>query len=228
VELRLLFDTGAGQTLITPAAAARLGCQPFGHSGGLRMTGERVDFRRCRIGPLELGGRQLGGDEIAVWDVGSVLPKELPPIDGVLALDVLDEQPFTLDLASRALTLETAPSFESRIAGMRPVRARVATGVSGGELTLFVHGGLDQPGWFLFDSGNLDLTLAAPHMLQAAVPQEETETVIELSGLARLRAPLRVRDIIYDGALSESLLRGWIWSFRLASAELWAAPAAGP
>jgi predicted aspartyl protease len=115
--LRLLLDTGGGQTLITPQVAERLGCTPRGRSVGLRMTGERVEFRRCDAAPLEIGGRRLHGSEVAVWDVMAVLPKEVPPLDGVLALDRLAEQPFTLDLSGRTLTLESGASLERRVAG---------------------------------------------------------------------------------------------------------------
>jgi predicted aspartyl protease len=223
--LRLLLDTGGGQTLITPRVAERLGCTPHGRSVGLRMTGERVEFRRCDAAPLEIGGRRLRGSEVAVWDVVSVLPKDVPPLDGVLALDRLAGQPFTLDLSGRTLTLESAASLDGRVAGMKRLEARVATGLSGADLTVFVHGVLGEAGWFLFDSANLDLTQLAPHMLASMGSTPPSSGLLTLDGLPSAEVPTRVREIIHDGVLAESFLSRWVWTFRLATGELWAAPA---
>lgn len=223
--LRLLLDTGGGQTLITPRVARRLGCTPSGRSVGMRMTGERVEFQRCDAVPLEIGGLRVGGSEIAVWDVMAVLPKDLPPLDGVLALDRLADQPFTLDLPGRTLTLESPASFDRRVVGMRRLEARIATGLSGGDLTVFVHGCLGRPGWFLFDSGNLDLTQVAPHMLPSPQATPGSSGVLTLYGLPPAEVPTRVREIVLDGVLAESFLSGWVWAFRLATGELWAGPA---
>jgi hypothetical protein len=226
-KLRLLLDTGGGQTLVTPRVALRLGCTPRGRTVGLRMTGERVEFARCDAVPLEIGGRRLPGSAVAVWDVMAVLPKDVPPLDGVLALDRLAGQPFTLDLSGRTLTLESAASLERRVPGLRRLEARVATGLSGADLTVFVHGVLGQPGWFLFDSGNLDLTQVAPHMLPATEGTPPSAGLLTLDGLPPVEVPTRVRDLLYDGVLAESFLSGWVWTLRLATAEVWAAAARG-
>jgi len=226
-KLTLLFDTGGGQTLITPSAAARIGCTPGGRRISFRMTGERVVLEQCDTSELEIGRHRFAKSGIAVWDVTAVLPKDLPPLDGVLALDTLAGQPFTLQLAARKLTLESARSLERRVATMTRVRARTATGLAGADLTLFVRGALDKPGWFLFDSGNLDVTYAAPHMVQrgVTVPSQLDSAALSLDGLPTRNVPVSVRDIIYDGALAEEFLRQWIWTFRLDSGELWAAKA---
>jgi len=223
-QLRLLLDTGGGQTLVTPQVAKRLGCSRHGRSVGLRMTGERVEFQLCDAIPLEIGGRRLRASPMAIWDVMAALPKELPPLDGVLALDRLADQPFTLDLAGLTLTLESPTSLERRVVGMKRLEARAATGLSGADLTVFLHGSLGQPGWFLFDSGNLDLTQVAPHMLPSS-GASPSSGVLTLDGLPSVEVATRVREILYDGVLSESFLRGWVWTFRLATGEVWAAAA---
>jgi hypothetical protein len=226
-KLTLLFDTGGGQTLITPRVAAKLGCTPHGRSVGLRMSGERVEFRHCESVTLEVGGRRFVRPQIAVWDVAAVLPKDFPPLDGVLALDTFADQPFTLSLAARTLTLESTETLERRIAGMRRVEARTATGLSGGDLTVFVRGALEEAGWFLFDSGNLDLVQAAPHMVHESgtVPRQLDAALLGLAGLPPVKVSVRIREIVHDGVLSESFLSEWIWTFRLATGELWAARA---
>jgi len=224
-KLTLLLDTGGGQTLITPSAAARIGCTPSGRSTSFRMTGERVVFERCDTCVLEIGGHSLAKSGIAVWDVMAVLPKGLPALDGVLALDAFAHQPFTLQLAARTLTLESARSLERRVATMTRVRARTATGLAGADLTVFVRGALDRAGWFLLDSGNLDLTCVAPHMVQrgVTVPSQLESVALSLDGFPTRNVPVSVREIIYDGVLAEDFLRQWTWTFRLASGEVWVA-----
>jgi hypothetical protein len=108
---------------------------------------------------------------------------------------------------------------------MKRLVARVATGLSGADLTVFVHGVLGQDGWFLFDSANLDLTLVAPHMLPSVGSAPPSSGLLALDGLPPLEVPTRVREIVHDGVLAESFLSGWVWTFRLATGDLWAAPA---
>jgi hypothetical protein len=228
-NLTFLLDTGGGQTLITPGLAATLGCIPHGRAVGFRMNGDRVEFKYCDRARLEIGGRAVERSPIAVWDVMSILPKDFPPLDGVLALDALADRAFSLDLANATLTLESTASLARRLPGTRKLTARVANGLSGAERTLFLRGALDEPGWFLFDSGNLDLVQATPHMLRATgpLPREVDAALLNIDGLPPAKSSLRVRDILYDGALSESFLRAWVWTFRLATGEVWAAPASG-
>jgi len=224
--LTFLVDTGGGQTLITPRVAAMVGCTPRGRSVGFRMNGDRVEFKHCESTRLEIGGRAIVRPGVAVWDVMSVLPEDLPTLDGVLALDAFEGLPVTLDLAGATLTLESPASLARRLQGTKKVTARVATGLSGAERTVFLRGSLDEPGWFLFDSANLDLVQAGPHMLGAVgpLPREVEAATLKIDGLPPTTSPLRVRDLIHDGALSETFLRAWVWTFDLARSEIWAAP----
>jgi hypothetical protein len=111
---------------------------------------------------------------------------------------------------------------------MKRLEARVATGLPGADLTVFVHGVLGQPGWFLFDSANLDLTQVAPHMLPSTGSTPPSSSLLTLDGLPPLEVPTRVREIIHDGVLAESFLSRWVWTFRLATGEVWAAPVRKP
>jgi hypothetical protein len=224
--LRLLLDTGGGETLISPEVAGALGCSPSGRTVGFRMSGERVEFAKCDNVTLQIGGHEFLHPEIGVWDIMSILPEGLPPLDGVLALNTLVNQPFTLDLAGRELIFETPETLEDRVEGMMRVEARVSTGLTGGDLTLFLRGLLDEPGWFLFDSGNLDAIQIAPHLVRekGPVPRELDREDFKLAGFPASEASIRVAEMIYDGALSESFLRKWIWTFDLNSGALWASP----
>jgi hypothetical protein len=88
---------------------------------------------------MSLGGIPLADAAIGVWDVQAVLPPGSPPVDGVLSLKTLASHPFSLDLAGRRLTLETAESFRLQVQTMTRLRSRIATGTDGDE-TLFVRG----------------------------------------------------------------------------------------
>lgn len=224
--VNLLLDTGGGQTLITPQVAEQLGCTPRGRSVGFRMSGERVEFARCDSVIVEIGGQSFEHPEIGVWDLMAILPEGLPRLDGLLALNTFADTPFTLDLDGQELTLETASSLEIRVRDMSPVRARVATGPSGGDVTVFVHGVIDAPGWFLLDTGNLDVVQVAQHLVGATgpVPREADSVTLTLTGLAPSETTIRIVDIIYDGTLSEQLLREWVWTFHLGTGDVWAAP----
>lgn len=217
-KARLLFDTGGGETMISPQLAARIGCHPAGRSVGFRMSGERLDVPLCHAVTISIGGLAFGQEEPGVWDINAVLPAGVPPVDGVLSLKTFSAQPFTLDLGSGILTLETASSYRIRIRDMTRLKSRLATGTDGNELTVFVRGEVDTPAWFLLDSGNLDLVQAAPYLGGSG---DTWEHVLHVDGMPPVVTTFRTSDIIYDGALSEKFMRDWLFTFDLASNEVW-------
>jgi len=216
---RLIFDTGGGETIISPELARRIGCNPTGRSVGFRMSGERVDFQLCYAVAIAIGGLTFEHEELGVWDINAVLPEGVPPVDGVLSLKTFSAQPLTLDLGSGMLTLETAASYRDRIRDMARLNSRLATGPDGDELTVFVRGEVDAPEWFLLDNGNLDVVQVAPHLGGSA---NVWEHVLHVDGMPPVATSFRTRDIIYDGVLSEAFMREWLFSFDLASNEVWA------
>lgn len=216
-EARLLFDTGGGQTLISPEVADRIGCAPSGRSTSYRMSGERIDVPLCHDVSVSIGGVAFENQELGVWDVQAVLPDDVPPVDGVLSLKTFATQPFTLDLGAGILTLETAASFRDRVRGMTRLNSRLATGLDGDELNILVRGEVDAPAWFLVDSANLDVVQAAPHLGGSG---DVWEHALRLDGLPPVPTSFRTRDILYDGVLSEAFLREWVLSFDLATNEV--------
>jgi hypothetical protein len=223
---RLILDTGGGETVVSPEIAEQLGCTPSGRSVGYRMNGDRITITSCPAVTLIVGGIPFVHDRIGIWDVQALLPEGVPPVDGVFSLKSLARQPFTLRLAERRLTLETARSLRQQLVGMSRLRSRLATGPDGDELTVFVRGVVEDTAWFLIDSGNLDVVQAGPH-LRGTPNSSRAETwdaELTLEGLPGIRTTFRTRDIIYDGVLSEEFLRQWILTFDLASSEVWAAP----
>jgi len=99
-RLTLLFDTGGGQTLVTPPVAERIGCRADGVSAGSRMSGERVTFGQCGRAEFGPGDATYVLPSLAVFDLNALLPAGLPRLDGLLALDAPTGTPFTLELDS--------------------------------------------------------------------------------------------------------------------------------
>jgi aspartyl protease/uncharacterized protein DUF4124 len=100
VALRLLVDTGAERTLISPAALARAGLDPAaGPAVHIRgVTGDatatlvsvpRLDVAGAQVGPLAVIAHALQGESV----------------DGLLGRDVLDGFTVTVDAALRRATL---------------------------------------------------------------------------------------------------------------------------
>ncbi len=205
---RLLLDTGGGATLVTPAVATRLGCVPYGADIGHRMSGEQVAFARCDSAAIELGNDTLRLAPVAVFDINALLPRELPPLDGILALDAFVGHVVTLDLVADRLIVH-APDGEAA-AATTSLPWRAATGQAGRFLTAFLPvAGKRGTLWFLLDSGNLRGTLVAESVVRdALLPLAD-------SGKAILAVGNRLSDtttwspapLIIDGALGSDFLR---------------------
>lgn len=238
---RFLFDTGGGQTMISPALATEVGCAPYGRSVGYRMSGERVDFEVCDGVELSMGDYAPGPASVAVWDVAAVLPAELPPLDGVLSLKSFDGELITLDLARSQLTVETDLSFNRRIASMSSVPMRVATGQSGAGLVVFVGAEADggRRAWLEFDSGNIAGIQLSPDIVGLfglRLDEDQKATIegggsvlsdsVELTipGLGSKAVEASIRSLIIDGALSFDCMQSWVFGVNLRDDGLWAAP----
>ena len=226
--LRMLFDTGAGLTLVMPGVARRLGCTPSGRIVGHRMTGDRVEFTRCAGATLALEGLVVRHEPIGVFDLMALLPPELPRLDGVLSLATFAGQTLTLNLRCRLLLVESPASARTRTRGMHPLAARIATGASGGGLTVFVRAGTGPtPIWLELDSGNLDHVLLSPHAAVAlgldTVVMGDSAIVapIPVTGLDATPMRTALRALIHDGALNETWMAQGELTFDLASGLVW-------
>jgi len=224
-SLRLLFDSGGGETLLAPRIAPDIPCEPAGRSVGFRMSGERVEWPLCRDVALDFAGRTVIDAETGIWDVMTILPEGLPRLDGIVSLETFRDRLLVLRLAESTLELHTEATFGPRVRTMIPVPMRVSTGQDGSQLTVFLKGrraGTGQDAWFLLDSGNLAETLLAPHVRNDDVPSDVT---IVFSDSLAVTAPARTADIIYDGALSEAFLRQLVVALDLGRGLAWVAPA---
>lgn len=224
-SLRLLFDTGGGETLLAPHVALRVPCTPAGRSVGVRMSGERVEWPLCHDVTLEFGGREIVDATTGIWDIAALLPPGLPRLDGVVSLETFRGRALTLNLSASRIVLETGGSLEERVRTMMAVPIRIATGNDGTQLTVLVEGRLRGAGsdaWFLLDSGNLAETVLAPHLTPAV---RDSIVTITLGDRLDVSAPSLTEDIIYDGALSEAFLRQLIVTLDLSTGRAWVAPA---
>ncbi|MDP6387276.1 MAG: hypothetical protein QGI93_13855 [Planctomycetota bacterium] len=209
------------------------------------MSGQRIDFMRCegiamKVGPLELQSRS-----VAVMDIGSLLPPDWPPVDGMISLETLREVPFTLDLAGGRIILETPQSLKVRVANMKSVPMRLSQVAGGASLDVFVMVPTQLgDAWMMLDTGNVDRVVLAPHtthMLdlnldadgvtklpgQGGTPDRwELEEPIRVTGLPPVTTRIAVQEIIYDGNLGAAFVREFIFTFDIAQRKLWATPAA--
>jgi hypothetical protein len=203
---KFLFDTGGGHTLISPAIAAALGCQPTGRIVGHRMNGDKFETPKCANVSYSIGSFVSQGETVGVFDLMSMLPKELPPLDGVISLASVQGRSLALDLGANKLIVD---ANRPASAG-QPFPCRVATGGDGADYTLFA--GVVRAGavfWFEVDSGNLDAIRIAPHAARyfGLEGSEQARTIDLALGDGRsVQVEAHVVDMLYDGAISAAFL----------------------
>ncbi len=191
------------------------------------MSGEIVESQYCNDITLDIGGLSFHHEVIDICDVNSIPPEDLPRLDGILSLKTFRTQPFLLNLSVKQLILESKESFESRTKEISRLKSCIATGPTGSELSVFLQGMIgEKEGWFLFDSGNLDVILVSPHMTNGMSETMKTEERIwesdfKLCGGRMETARFRVKEIIYDGALSEEFMHDRVFSLDFSVNCVW-------
>lgn len=203
-EHRFLFDTGGGYTLISPRIAQAVGCTPTGRIAGFRMSGEKLETPLCANVQYSIASSLSRAETVGIFDLMTLLPEDLPRLDGVISLLSFEGRRIALDLAANRVVLDATPKGT-------PFPCRAATGLDGSNYVLFAA--IERAGrtfWFEIDSGNLDAVRIAPHaaLVFGLSPSVGEPTTIELS-LGRApaaRIDARVADIIYDGALNARFL----------------------
>lgn len=217
---RLLFDTGAGVTSVTPRFAQEIGCAPWGQITAFRMNGDRVSFQRCGHSQVSINGFEAQRD-LFVFDLNAVLPEGLPPIDGIAGLDLFDGETVTLVHGLSALRVESVRSQRRVTRGLRAGRIRLAREASGAGLTVFtpVHTARGDL-WLLVDSGNLSglrLSGSARDALGSV-----GDIAVGVDGAAPVEVhPEIVADLIYDGALNAEFIAAHDLTLDLACQRAW-------
>jgi hypothetical protein len=223
------FDTGGGLTVLTPQTVADAGCTTWGRFTGFRMRGDRLDVPRCDNVTIDASGYRMVLPATGVWDLGSVLPADAPPLAGSVGLDAFNGRAVTLDLAHRQLIVETPASLRRRTAHATEVPTHVVWEVEGYAPSFMV--GLDTSAgriWLTIDSGNDAPVTIGRHVASVLGldPQIRGAQALatSLAGGVELSARVYVQDLILDGNIGSPVLRHWIVTFDLAHQRLWIAP----
>lgn len=104
--LRLVVDTGADRTLLTPAAAQRLGLNPQPFPAPARGVFQgNLTVRQCRLDELDLGPVALTRMNALVLDLGDAFDDPAANLDGILGADALDSLNAALDCGARRLLI---------------------------------------------------------------------------------------------------------------------------
>lgn len=222
-----LFDTGGGLTAISPALAEAIGCEPWAQIVGFRMTGEKVAMPRCDDVAIRIGDQALTVPNAGVFDLTPLLPPG-SAIAGLVGLDVLATQPFTLEIAERRLTFETPESLAERTEGATELPIRI--GRQAGGLTLDVLVPVTTPRgtlWMLLDSGSdAPLQVSPPSAQALGLDPDESGQALTLrlagaNGEIQEESTVRVRDIILDGNIGAPIIRRWTLTLDLAGGKAW-------
>lgn len=130
-----LLDTGSSTTVIHAPVAAKLGLKESSRML-VRGIGGTLTAPVADANTVEAGGVSFGGRSVAIIDLAAFNKSIGWPVAGIIGLDSLGGQPFTLDFAAHTLTLHEAASFRppagaeafdlANIDGLPAVRGAVA------------------------------------------------------------------------------------------------------
>lgn len=223
------FDTAAGHTVVSPEFAAAAGCKPWGELGGYTMTGTKLAMPRCEGLRFEAGGLPLVAPVAGVMQAASLMAKDAPPIEGLLALDVFAGRTITMDFAGGKLYVESPESAARRVAGARELPIRLAHEVQGLALAVNVEVPTAQGVVrFELDSGNGGTLLvgkpyAALFGLDPEAKDPQQGTIAVAPGISA-RGLVFVKEMNIDGNLGMPFLKDWIVTLDLAAGRMWLQP----
>ncbi len=225
--LPFILDTGGGFTIITPEVAKKTGCVPFGRLTGFRHNGDRIETQRCSKTTLGLEGMNVNV-ETAVFDLMAVLRQsgDLPLVGGLIALNMFEKVPITLDYANEKLVIESPASFKERINGMKPLSVRLSRQGGGASIDLFVEVEAKSGTiWLELDSGNNGPVLLSKHavaQLGLDTTQSSLPVLLNMVGLGPVKNEAVVSDLIYDGLLNTKFLNETVLTIDLSAGKAWA------
>lgn len=223
-----LLDTAGGITLLSPAFAARAGCQPWGRLSGFQMMGQRLDAPRCDGVDFTLGDQVFRAPVTVVLDVAPLVAKDAAPVAGSIALDLFAGKTITVDLPGRRLIVESPASLHERIAHARELPVLLSREMQGRALAASV-GVATSRGmlWFELDTGNGGtLLVSQPYATllgldpKAKGPQQADFPV---AGGWRAKGTAFTPDMILDGNLGMPFLHDKVITLDLQAGRLWIA-----
>lgn len=221
----LIFDTAAGITSITPEFARGIGCRPGAPITAFRMDGERVPMLRCESRRFRVAGVS-GHRDLGVLDLRSILPPDLPPVDGVAGLDLFDGRSVTILPGLRAVRVESPSTMRRSTKGLPAARLRLSREAGGMGLTAFAPAQTRAgTAWLLLDSANLAGVRLHPWVFDAlhgAESREQENLNLALEGAdGETVEAWRVDALIYDGALDAGFLSRYSITLDLQHGRAW-------
>lgn len=224
-----LFDTGGGFTIISPEIVKEINKTAYGNNVGFRMNGEKIETRLCDSLNIKIGGVHFPHASVGVFDIMSLLPKELKRIDGVISLKTFEQLKIVLNLSENKLIIETDKSFGEKIKNMDLVESRFANGTNGTELNIFIGTPFNNHlWWFLFDSGNISQTKISTNVAEEwGLKTDNEDGITELGefkfAIAKdsIAAPTVIDKIIYDGALSFNFISQSEYAISFKDKKVW-------
>lgn len=224
-----LFDTGGGETFVSPEVARKLGRTVYGRGTAYRMRGEQFNYQKADSVALQVGKVSFSPATVGVWDVMSIMPEGLPKVDGVLSLKTFRDKVLTIDLAASQLTLQTPASLKRQRSRLTPLKSRFASGLDGNELTVFLEIPRRKHSyWFLFDTGNISELLLSHHTAAEWGLQNDTtfqrialNPIALLLGNRKLVSQAAAESILYDGVLNYGLISQARFTIDFTTREVW-------
>jgi hypothetical protein len=209
-----LFDSGAGITMVSPKIAKEHNSSVYGNYAGFRMSGEKVEMKLCDSLVLKIGGIDFNHSCVGVFDIMSLLPKELERIDGVISMKTFEDHEITLSLSDNRITVETENSFKTKIKNMHLIPSRFANGVTGSELNMLIGiNAYHHIWWFLFDSGNIARTKISGSIANEWGLSSRDNEITDIGDFTfviagdSITTSTVIDNIIYDGALSYDFIQ---------------------
>jgi hypothetical protein len=221
------FDTGGGNTFISPEIAKELNCEKGARVVGFRMTGDKLEAPRCDDVAIKIGGHTFTSPTAGVYQVGEFNAKGVT-VDGLVALDVFEGKTITMDFAGLRLIVETPESAAARIKGATEIPARMIGEMGGYAITIDaqVPSKVGHLG-FELDSGNGGtLLIAKPYAAAFGFDPDKGPRMgsfpigkgIEASGF------VMPAGITLDGNLGMPFLKHYIVTLDLEKGRIWLKP----
>jgi hypothetical protein len=229
-ESNFLLDTGGGVTTISPRLAKAMGCTPWGDLVGFRMRGDRLDMQHCDKVDVAVGKQTFNAPQAAVFDINSLAPKDAPPIEGVVALDLFADQAITIEPSASRLTIETPASLKARTKHLFDQPIRIVRDAQGVALTVDLGVPTDKGMlWMEMDTGNDDNAIPISKAAASALGLDPEITTpqpihVELAPGIVIDGKAHVVDkLIMDGNIPLQYLKAWAITFDLKHGKAWLA-----
>jgi len=164
IPLQVILDTGAGLDILAPSLIRKVNGRAAGAFTGIRMTGDRVDVPLFIVPELALGPIVRTHVVVGGWDTLDSLH-----IDGIISVNGLRHQPFTIDFADKMLTFETEQSLAQRRASghSTPLQLSDERGKALDLFAAFLIG--NQTGECELDTGSQGATVSTRYMAPLGV-----------------------------------------------------------